>query len=634
MRNLLKRRPDAEPKPTLRERAAALKATAGRVMRRAKPPSTAEAVAAMALHRPEMVPYPLDAPTYLLAVDLVIRSEAARLLELADAEFDRRCDEMPADLDEAGRDRAADRLQRELRIRALAEAASDTDPLPPIDGHKPPAGYMAHPAIEPYGFLRIAEALPLEAVRLHGLAQAEFERRRAAFKPAVPGPTEADWTAGLRRLLRVDAWAAVASPERAEPAGDDLSEPGFILFEDTAGMAQRKPVADWIAYSAQRLYHAAFNEMLRAFNVACAIEPDQDANALHDRIRRDLRVDALFDLAYRSREVFEASRGFGVGDRWRHGRGDAADLDADLLVLEAEFLAAHRAVEDAYAAYALAGDAYENPPVPRELRVWRNDWIIKSLPRTHTQTLETVGGKVVLVAHYGVEEVAQLRGVRCLRPSYGTAGDLQPDGSRALPDAKAQERADAIVAAWDRWQAEIAAAKEAANLPALIAAHGAAQDRRAPVLERLRGAPARSLAGLGVKARIALAVDGNADLKRTGREEYGADDPQAFIYDLAGDVLALTRHVSDAGPDAELLAMEGGVLALIADCDRIQADPAFDDEDAVFAAADLALLDATRRLADMPARTLDGLRLKARFVKRGDGEALSDGIVADLLAGA
>ncbi|MCJ2074774.1 hypothetical protein MKK68_03790 [Methylobacterium sp. E-016] len=540
MRNPLKRRPDAEPKPTLRERAAALKATAGRVMRRTKPPSSAEAVAAMAPHHPGMVPYPPAAPTHLLEVDLTIRLEAARLLELADAEFDRRYDELTEGLDEAERETAADQLQRELRIRALAEAAADTNPTPPIDWHKPPAGYMASPAIEPFGFFNIAEALPLEAVRLHELAQAEFERRRAAFRPDVVGPSEADWSASLRRMLRLDAWAAVASPERAEPAGDDLSEPGFVLFEDTAGMTRRKPVADWIAYMATRLLHVARDEEARAFNAAPADEQDRDADALSARLRRDLRIDALFDLAFRSREVFEASRGYAVGDRWQHGRGDATDLDAELLALEAEFLAAHRAVEDAYAAYALAGDAYENPPVPRELRIWRNDWIIKSLPRPHTQTLKTVGSKAVLVTHYGAEEVAHLRGVRCLRPSYGTAGELQPDGTRALPDAKAQERADAIVAAWDRWQAEIAAAKEAASLPALIAAHEAAQDRRAPILERLRGTPAGSLAGLGVKARIAVALDGDADLKRTGREEYDAEDPQAFIYDLAGDALALT----------------------------------------------------------------------------------------------
>lgn len=540
MRNLLKRRPRDETKPTLRERAAALKATAGRVMRRNKPPSTAEAVAAMAPHSPEMVPYPLAAPTHLLAVDLVIRTEAARLLDLADAEFDRRCDELTEGLDEVGWERTADGLRRELRMRALAEAAADTDPLPPIDWHKPPAGYMAHPAIEPFGYLNIAEALPLEAARLHGIAVAEFERRREAYRPAFLGPTEADWTASLRRALRLDAWAAVASPERAEPAGDDLSEPGFVLFEDTVGLTRRQPVAAWVAYMAQRLYHAARAEEARAFNVACASEPDQNANVLYDRLRRDLRVDALFDLAFRSSEVFEASRDFGVGDRWRHGRGNAVDLDVELLALEVEFVSAHRAAEDAHAAHAMVWDDYEDPAVPAALRVGRLDWITKGIPGTWVDSYETVRGKLVRTVHYGEREVAQMRGVRCVRPAYGGSGELQPDGTHGVPDTRAQERVDAIVAAWDLWQAEIVAKKEALGLPALIIARDAARDLREPILERLRATPARTLAGLGAKARVAFALDGDADLKRTGFEEYDVENPAAFVFDLAGDVLVLT----------------------------------------------------------------------------------------------
>ena len=223
----------------------------------------------------------------------------------------------------------AGRVMRRPEAASSAKAVVDTDQPRPIDWHRPPVGYVAHPAIEPYGFLRIAEALPLEAARLHSLAKVEFERRREAYRPAVPGPTEADWTADLRRLLRLDAWAAVASPERAEPAGNNISEPGFVLFEDAAGMTQRKPVADWIAYMAARLYRVARHEGARAFNAACASEPDQDANALYDRIRRDLRIDALFDLACRSGEAFEASRGCAVGARRQHGRGDTLAVAGD-----------------------------------------------------------------------------------------------------------------------------------------------------------------------------------------------------------------------------------------------------------------------------------------------------------------
>ncbi|WP_187274667.1 MULTISPECIES: hypothetical protein [unclassified Methylobacterium] len=51
---------------------------------------------------------------HLLAVELVIRLEAAHLLDLADAEFDH----MVEGLNEAGRERAPNGLKRGLQMRA------------------------------------------------------------------------------------------------------------------------------------------------------------------------------------------------------------------------------------------------------------------------------------------------------------------------------------------------------------------------------------------------------------------------------------------------------------------------------------------------------------------------------------
>ena len=53
--------------------------------------------------------------------------------------------------------------------------------MPPIaeavDWSNPPLGFMASPAIEPFSFARIPDAIGLELDRLHGIAVAEFKRR-------------------------------------------------------------------------------------------------------------------------------------------------------------------------------------------------------------------------------------------------------------------------------------------------------------------------------------------------------------------------------------------------------------------------------------------------------------------------
>lgn len=73
--------------------------------------------------------------------------------------------------------------------------------------------------------------------------------------------------------------------------------------------------------------------------------------------------------------------------------------------------------------------------------------------------------------------------------------------------------------------------------------------------------------------------------------------------------------------------MESSIVSLISAVDRV---PSGDDR--AYAVADDALLAETRRLAEMPALTLDGVIFKAEWVERGADEELKDSIVADLRA--
>ncbi|TXN51700.1 hypothetical protein [Methylobacterium sp. WL2] len=102
--------------------------------------------------------------------------------------------------------------------------------MPPIaeavDWRNPPPGFMASPAIEPFSFARIPDAIGLELDRLHGIAVAEFKRRGG------PEKSEAE-QAALRRELHLDELNYVPAREAglvAGPAIDTLSAQILALW--------------------------------------------------------------------------------------------------------------------------------------------------------------------------------------------------------------------------------------------------------------------------------------------------------------------------------------------------------------------------------------------------------------------
>ncbi|MCJ2080722.1 hypothetical protein [Methylobacterium sp. J-090] len=117
-----------------------------------------------------------------------------------------------------------------------------------------------------------------------------------------------------------------------------VDEMGFVTYEDAAGVVQHRPVAEWIAHTAVRLNRVAKEELNRALDAVCNADPSQDANVVYDRLRKELRVDALHDLAARSNQVFAASKEYAVGHRWQVVGEDA---DAELLALGREFDVIH-----------------------------------------------------------------------------------------------------------------------------------------------------------------------------------------------------------------------------------------------------------------------------------------------------
>ncbi|MCJ2093988.1 MULTISPECIES: hypothetical protein [unclassified Methylobacterium] len=95
-----------------------------------------------------------------------------------------------------------------------------------VDWQNPPPGFMASPAIKPFSFARIPDAIGLELDRLHGIAVAEFKRRGG------PEKSEAEQVA-LRRELHLDELNYVPPREggtTAGPAIDGLSAKILALW--------------------------------------------------------------------------------------------------------------------------------------------------------------------------------------------------------------------------------------------------------------------------------------------------------------------------------------------------------------------------------------------------------------------
>lgn len=185
---------------------------------------------------------------------------------------------------------------------------------PVVDWSNPPEGFLAYPVDAPFGFIKPEEYLRAETQRLHDVALNEFARRKEAYEAGPNGMSGIELAGALdrlRRRLRLDELARAANPERAL-ATEFTTGVGTIFYEDACGKAHQRPVAHWLSFMASRLYAVATAEENRAFNEAAG--PDQEANRpLYDRLRRDLRLDALHALAFRSDEMFEAGKEYALG---------------------------------------------------------------------------------------------------------------------------------------------------------------------------------------------------------------------------------------------------------------------------------------------------------------------------------
>ena len=289
------------------------------------------------------------------------------------------------------RERAAD-LQADLsRIARQSEPQAAPDV---VDWDSPPPGFMAYPEREPMSFLNIPEGLRLELERLRNIAEIEFERVTEMAGENLHETMRAGMEDRLRRRLRLDGIEAALAPEMPVSAGVE-DRAGLVYYEDAAGKTHRRPVADWIGFTAQRLYTVARQELSRQFNAQCGGLDEAGNRALDAKLRRELRIDALFALTFHSDRAFKAAQDLRIGAEPISAEVRASG-DADLIALAPEWEAARDlyaqriqeqvAVTDA----AQPGPSHDQPHAEwaRQVAEWRERTGVEAAEAASAEALD------------------------------------------------------------------------------------------------------------------------------------------------------------------------------------------------------------------------------------------------------
>ncbi|MCJ2084875.1 hypothetical protein MKK88_02555 [Methylobacterium sp. E-005] len=562
-------------------------------------PSTFQGWQDEAARHPGLVPFPAHAPRILLSLDEAIQREAGRLFELAEAEVERSCSDLATNPDPTLWPRVEREMRREMRMDALALVAAD---LSDDDGAPDPV---------------------LALIERHRTAFAEWDRLSAVWNEMTshdPGYAA--------------AMAASQEPEKRQAAAFDA-----LLSARPTTLAGAVALATYLV------------EIVRRSRIDA--EPSDGERAL------GTVAAALYGIAPGG--AFSGDAPVTMG---------APPADAALLALGAEFMSAW--VEEARAGTSEAYNAVSAVAV--------------RIARAPAETVAGYGIKALVLARLHSEGSSPLvpEAVPARGPVYSVWRMLRQvqEGAARLagvsvetPVADADTAgtlADRILATW----AACAAAEEALDDDA----SESLLERRGALIHEAERLPA-TRQHLVAKA-LALAWIEYADHyeERLTRKDHATDGR------LALDIHAIARVPADEHPDAALLAIEPELVALLAAREAVRrqersaeatltacAGPApvrpergafasnsehdearrrFEVErdawdrtwgrvsehlgyrklEEAYAEADLALLNRARSLAEMPARTLTGLLLKARWVQDGADEELKESLVADILA--
>ena len=117
----------------------------------------------------------------------------------------------------------------------------------------------------------------------------------------------------------------------AEPAPSarfDAYDPktGLATYVEAAGTISTRPAAEWIAFMAMRLPPVPRSERTRQFNAGCGDIDGAACAELEARLTRELRINALHALMFRSDEVFSEAQAIRDGGNGAGASARKVDL--------------------------------------------------------------------------------------------------------------------------------------------------------------------------------------------------------------------------------------------------------------------------------------------------------------------
>ena len=176
---------------------------------------------------------------------------------------------------------------------------------------------------------------------------ASLRERAADLQARIPAPKPA----GQAPIAFAEPAAAYAEQVAQAGASHDVlaasgidHRDGTVSYCDAAGRVSRRPLASWLNFNAQQMHSRVQGEMGRRRILEGNPLPATEYADWEARIRRELRADAVADLAFRPERSFKATQDLRSGAEPISPSVRAAG-DAELLALSSEW----ERVRDAYA---------------------------------------------------------------------------------------------------------------------------------------------------------------------------------------------------------------------------------------------------------------------------------------------
>jgi hypothetical protein len=83
---------------------------------------------------------------------------------------------------------------------------------------------------------------------------------------------------------------------------------GTVSYADASGKVSRRPMSHWIGFNALQMHNRVQHEMGRRRIIEANPLPVEEYAAWEARVRREMRSDAVFALAFYSDRVFRAAQ--------------------------------------------------------------------------------------------------------------------------------------------------------------------------------------------------------------------------------------------------------------------------------------------------------------------------------------